>query len=151
MSETQAKSEIRQLVEQYAYALDVRDWDLLGRCFHPDAKYLLMDGAIVLNGPEAVVSTLSVVGGYKASQHSVANSHCVVQDGEATGKVHGTAVLYRAALSPGSVLVRGLRYEDRYVYYRDGWLFAARRHIPVWQYELPTLPPESLKIRPTAR
>jgi hypothetical protein len=38
------------------------------------------------------------------------------------------------------MMVRAVRYLDEYVRREDGWRILRRRHLPLWQYDVPTVP-----------
>jgi hypothetical protein len=45
----------------------------------------------------------------------------------------------------GRILARGLRYLDDLIKDPAGWQISRRMHIPIWQYEVASIPPGMLQ------
>ena len=137
---------IRETFETRLVHIDCRDPEGAGECLAEEAEFVsTAPGSTPLIGKPAIVANtrhlISTGALGRCSQHGL---------GAMSTTVHGTwarsiafAVVHLAVGSEhsGSVLVRGIGYEDDWV--RDGSLWLIRRHLhrPLWQYALPQAAP----------
>lgn len=126
---------IRSVIERYFSAVDRRDFDLLATCFTKDVEFELnLETTIRLNGVEALMDRMRSLPSPTASSHGLANTSIAV-DGDKAKSTTFTVV--HALVGPvvgGTLLIRGLRYDDDFR--RDGgvWRIARRAHNPLWQH-----------------
>lgn len=74
------------LMNRYAHALDVRDWDLLASLFTEDAGFrarVILEGGVadadntVVDGRDALVATLRTIWGGLSATHHMLSNHVV--------------------------------------------------------------------------
>jgi hypothetical protein len=134
--------ELRALNERYFHALDQCDLAAVGACFTDNAESIYLGGEWILSGREQLVERLQVIRTFASSIH-VPTTMSFSSDGDrATGTVYAIAHI---AIGDGDVArlaVRGLRYVDEYTREGGTWRIRTRRQDPLWQYEVPTVPPE---------
>lgn len=138
---------IRELAERYCFAIDVRNWAMLESCFAPDVSLSLHDGAKRFKGSRDAVEGLKSVALRTATHHAISNLGLSAEGGTVKGVIHSVVHLFVAGSDLGKVLMRGLRYEDEYVRSEQGWKIAKRAHIPIWQADLDTVPPNAMAGR----
>jgi ketosteroid isomerase-like protein len=136
------RAAIRGTIEEYFNALDGRDFARLGACFTEDARaeYDAGDGAQQLAGRDEIVARIRGIESCPASTHSLSSTTLELDRDTARADTFAVAVLLLGPNDGGSILVRGLRYEDVLVRARAGWSIASRVHRPLWQYEARSLP-----------
>lgn len=135
-----ATAAIRSVIERYFFAADTRDADLMLSCFAAPFRFeLRLNPTIVLTTPEALRRMLAGFEPPAASNHGPSNVGITLTAGGATSVTHATAQLFMP--KAGKILVRGLRYTDRWVDTRDGWRIAERLHEPRWQFDAPSTSP----------
>jgi hypothetical protein len=134
--------ELRALNERYFHALDQRDLDAVGECFAEDAVSVYLGGDWEFTGRDALVEGLAVIKSFASTIH-VPTTMSFAADGEgATGTVFAIAYIAMGVGEAAKVVVRGLRYSDRYACEDAVWRISWRRQDPLWQYEVPTVRPE---------
>lgn len=133
---------IRTILERYFHAVDRRDFELLGTCFTDDVDFEFnLETKIEVKGRDALVARFMGMNKPHASSHSMSNTGITVTGNTARST---TFAVVHAVMAPGPdarVLIRGLRYDDEFVYGTDGWRIRRRRHNPLWQYEAKTVTP----------
>ncbi|WP_181779403.1 nuclear transport factor 2 family protein [Pseudonocardia pini] len=131
---------LRALNERYFHGLDLRDLDVVGRTFRPDASAEYLDGEWVMSGRAEIVEKLRTILRFRSSIHLVASASYTVHGDDASGVVFAIATL--AVDEPGpAVLVRGLRYTDTYRRDAHGWAYVHRCQQVLWQYDQPGVTP----------
>ena len=131
---------LRALIERYFHALDRRDMDTIGECFATDAHASFNAGDVTLEGREAIVRDFQAINAFPTSIHALASAS--VDPTRREGVVYAVAYLTTAVDGGESrVMVRGIRYEDRYVQEDGQWRFESRDHYALWQYEAECVPP----------
>lgn len=126
--------ELRKLVERYFHALDQRDMESIGECFAINALASYNGGDVTYEGRETIVREFAFINSFPTSIHVLANASIDPESRE--GVVYAVAYLKTVQEDgPARMLVRGLRYEDRYVQEDEQWRFQSRDHFPLWQYD----------------
>ena len=136
--EALARIELRALVDDYAYAVDANDSQLLESLF-------LADGRLSV-GPEGADPVVELVGAAQiprvfdrqaaliGKQHLMANHRCHISDNRATGQVYALCShLVRARDGSTKNVNMALVYDDCYEHTENGWKFASRRIRQVWR------------------
>lgn len=129
------ESEMRWLLERYFVAMDSKNEPLLRSCFASDCavSYHRNEPREVRFGSrEDLVRYLVGTGAWSiATIHALSSTH-----------IHKGANGYQATtfavaqLPVGDkVLVRGLRYDDSFVFGEQGWQIRTRDHKSLWQYD----------------
>ncbi|GAA3436278.1 nuclear transport factor 2 family protein [Kutzneria kofuensis] len=124
LRELSDRLEIQDLLVDYSYAVDKRDWDALDRIFTPDASidFRATGGAC---GDLATIKAFLVkaLAHFTVTQHLVAASKIELDGDAATGRTmcHNPMVF-----DGGRVLFVGLWYVDRFVRTATGWRIADR-------------------------
>jgi SnoaL-like domain len=129
------ESELRHLVERYFGAIDSCDWELLASCFSEDAIGEYMDGEWMLHGRSELVRGISeTISKFHSTLHLTGSTVCTVDGEGIAGTIFATANVQPQR--DGGVIVRGLRYDDRYELHGGRWLIVKRRHRVLWNREL---------------
>ena len=121
------RQQLGELMSRYGMAVDDRDFDAIGRLFAPDGEFHGVRGRQqIVDFYRARTSTFST------SSHYALTWHFDFQDDDhASGVVNA-----HAELCIGGKTVRlALRYLDRYVRSREGWVFQQR--VLKFRYVLP--------------
>lgn len=131
------RTDVRELLEKYLYALDFEDYNALEECFTDDAE-LTYD-----------VKPYKFVGGrdlavWVKTAHEAHQAHSAHVMGSMSLNFAGERVVARSFVvanlatpmdSGFAVKVRGIRYDDELVSGQSGWRICRRVHAPLWQYE----------------
>ena len=131
---------IRAIIERYFHALDARDADSLASCFSETAQvtYRGAGAEFAMRGNTAIADQLiRTVGRFTATIHALSNTVIAVSGSAATADSFAVAHV----IADGHALVRGLRYRDALTKTATGWRIETRAHEPLWQYDVPTVPP----------
>jgi hypothetical protein len=133
---------IRDVIGQYFYSLDRRDFAALGACFTPDVHAEYFCGKAVHAGREAVVEALRAIAQFKFTNHLICNMKIKVDGDRAKADTNAIAyIIVDDGGGKGRVLVRGIEYLDDLVHGPEGWRISRRLHIPTWQYDVASVPP----------
>ena len=125
---------IVDLTVDYCRALDLLDWDLLGRCFTEDAVLDVGPWGIH-TGRDAIVALCSpLFPGMDRTQHLVGNHVIEINQDEASGTCYLVAEhLVRTPDTGGDqTTTRGI-YHDRFVRTPAGWRIRERRLEITWR------------------
>lgn len=131
---------IRATLERYFHALDARDADSLASCFSEAAEvaYRGTGAEFTMRGNTAIAHQLiRTVSRFTATIHALSNTVIAVSGSTATADSFAVAHV----IADGQALVRGLRYRDALTKTATGWRIGRRSHEPLWQYDVPTVPP----------
>jgi hypothetical protein len=122
-----ASDELRALVQRYARAVDDRDFDVLERCFHPDAT---IEGVRGVKPLAEWLETMRAPRRYEATMHFLGDP---LIDLDAL-KMDTYAVVYQMAdpASGRADLTLGIRYDDAVVHHGGRWVFRQRVARVVW-------------------
>jgi len=128
--------QLRSLAERYFFGVDHRRPQAVVSCFSDPCRFVINAGNVIeLCCKEDIQRTFSRPPLFIASNHTV--SHHTVWSDEAgvAGVVYATAHVVVDAEDDRKILVRGLRYDDRYAYDHGAWHIIEREHNPIWQFE----------------
>ncbi len=128
--------EIQDLMVDYCYAIDTRDWDALDHLFTPDAiiDYSEMVG-VKGTLPEIKAFLAASMEAISACQHIISTSKITIDGNRAWGRTICTNPM---VLKPdGHVFIVGLWYRDEFVRTPDGWRIASRYEENGWRYNVP--------------
>jgi len=135
------RTDIREIVGQYFAALDLRDPKLMAGCFSEDTVYKALDGeGGVYNGIADTVAVLMGVKVFTATNHKASNVTINLKGDSADVVTFAIAHCLIGPIDSARILIRGLRYVDKFKRTPAGWRIAHRRHIPLWQYETASVP-----------
>lgn len=113
---------VRDLVADYALAVDDHDLDALERMFRPDAVFD-RDGHVAHGWPEIAATLGASMRGFRRMVHT---PHAVVVDltgpDEAVGRSSGHGEL----VTSRGVVLAAYRYTDRYARHEGRWVFTRR-------------------------
>ena len=136
------QSAIRDVIGQYFYSLDRRDFAALGACFTSDVHAEYFGGKAVYPGRKAIVEALRPIAQFKSTSHLICNMMIKVDGDRAKADTNAVAyIVVDEGGGKGRVLVRGIQYLDDLVHGPEGWRISRRLHIPTWQYEVASVPP----------
>jgi len=145
-AESLARHAIRTTAERYFFAADTRDAELMIGCFADDFRFeLQLDPTVVLSTPAALRRLLNGFVAPVASNHALSNMLIELTPEGATSTIH--AIAYLSMAETQKILVRGLRYTDRWVKQRGDWRIASRIHQPRWQYDAPSTAPRVFQAK----
>ncbi len=136
---------VREVIRNYFYGLDRRDFVILKDCFTEDAKGEYDAGKALYEGREAILGALRPIAQFKSTSH-VTSSTAITIDGE-HAKADTYAVAFLVLDGERRVLVRGLQYLDQLVRSPEGWRIRHRIHIPTWQYDVDSVPPALFQVK----
>jgi len=131
------RREIEEVIKRYFLALDRGEPALYDEVFAPDGR-LWVEGRII-RGPGAapLAGPPAGIDGTPEGFNHVLGQSIITLDGDrAEAESNAVAYLVMAGM-PRRVLVRGLRYLDRFVRTPAGWRIADRRHNLDWMFEAP--------------
>ena len=130
MSEHQDHQAIVDLTIAYAWALDMREFELLRNIFLPEATALLVDER---TGVDSIIERVrSALEPLDASHHLIGNHQVTVDGDRATCRCYLQAQHVREGTQGGSNYIFAGRYEDDLVRTAAGWRIARRTLVRVW-------------------
>lgn len=130
------RAEITDVVHRYARGIDRRDFELVRRCYHPDATD--HHGGFSGTVGEYLEWVEALTARYRSTQHLIASVVVDLAGDVAAAETNGVAVHRSDDPAPHLNLVTGFRYLDRFER-RDGrWAIARRDAIGEWA--LPVTP-----------
>jgi hypothetical protein len=140
IAEQRDRQQIDCTIRQYFSDLDKGVGAVNSSAFAPDGR-LFLEG-VQIRGPQAASpGRISAPKGMPPADKILGFTHCLHQsdirlDGDrAFGEVYATAYVLIDVGEGPRLLVRGLRYLDRYVRAGDAWLIGERRHNVDWMFE----------------
>ena len=134
---------IRQLVDEYALAVDTRDGDRFAALFAADGSLAVLEPeeetpSLVYSGHEELRTVVELVATFSVTYHVMAN-HVVEIDGDAaTASTYG--LTHHLGDDPDGGLrdtLMLLRYDDTLRREDGGWRFVERRVVRQWTDYLP--------------
>ncbi|MDO9489185.1 MAG: nuclear transport factor 2 family protein [Sphingomonadaceae bacterium] len=138
LAESLARHEIRTIAERYFFGVDTRDAAMVRSCFADSFRFELgLDPVRVLTSADDIDNLIHGGPQPLASNHSLSNMLIELTPDSATSTLHAVAEVSIG----GKILVRGLRYTDRWVKQPGAWRIADRRHQPRWQFETTAIAP----------
>ena len=130
------RAEITDVVHRYARGIDRRDFDLVRRCYHPDATD--HHGGFSGTVDEYLAWVDALTARYRSTQHLIASVVVDLAGDVAAAETNGVAVHRSDDPAPHLNLVTGFRYLDRFERRDDRWAIARRQAIGEWA--LPVAP-----------
>lgn len=136
LQEISDRMEIQDLMVEYCYAVDHRNWDALDALFTPDA---VIDYSEMVGFKGSVAETKAflaqTIPGLQATQHIISTSKITI-DGDTA---HGRTVCTNPMVLPPNahVMVVGLWYRDTFVRTAEGWRISGRYEENCWRYNVP--------------
>ena len=129
LQEVSDRIEIQDLLVRYTKAIDEKDWELLDRCFTPDAEVdYTSSGGIAGSYPEAREWLAKALAPFPMTVHYITNSEVNLDGDRATAR---TAVLNPMGFAnpDGSLhqFTVGAYYVDELVRTAEGWRIRSRR------------------------
>jgi hypothetical protein len=124
---------IREVVEQYFYAIDSRRIELLADCFTCPAEISMLGSPRRITVPDDVHMVFGGVKRYFATSHFITSHHSTVDGRRAAS--HTLAIAVVVPTPESLVSVRGLEYRDILERGAAGWRIAERVHTAVWQFD----------------
>lgn len=136
LKEISDKMEIQDLMVEYCYAVDNRDFDALDRVFTPDAviDYSEMVG-FKGNLSETKAFLAEGLTMLSHTQHIISTSQIKIEGDRAQGRTICTNPMVIA--KDGHVMIVGLWYRDEFVRTKDGWRISSRYEQKSWRYNVP--------------
>jgi ketosteroid isomerase-like protein len=136
------RSQIQDVLHEYARALDDNDAEALVACFAPGAHLNYMAGKFILDGLEEVRRYFSKRSGLVAlgfsssvsSTHLMSSALICVDGDSATSQSSAVAFLSGSIDGSAVLMHRGLRYVDEFRRIEDDWRIARRQHQVVWSF-----------------
>jgi ketosteroid isomerase-like protein len=125
------RSDIAQLLAAYAHAVDRRDFEGVARCFLDDAT-ASYSGTELGPGVASIIEHIRGVERFVSTQHLFGVPLIHIDGDSATASSHAVSYLVAETSGAGTVLGRGLVYDDELVRTGDGWRIARRVHRPLW-------------------
>ncbi len=126
----QDRQEIVDLTIAYAWALDMREFELLRNIFLPEATALLVDER---DGIDSIIERVrSALEPLDASHHLIGNHQVSVDGDTATCRCYLQAQHVREGTEGGPNYIFAGRYEDDLVRTATGWRIARRTLVRVW-------------------
>jgi hypothetical protein len=142
IAEQRDRQQIDRAIRQYFSDLDTGVGAVNSSAFARDGR-LFLEG-VQIRGPEAAPrGRIGAPKGMPPADRILGFTHCLHQcdirlDGDrAFGEVYATAYVLIDVGDGPRMMVRGLRYLDRYVRAGDAWLIGERRHNVDWMFEAP--------------
>ena len=143
LQEISDRMEIQDLLVEYSYAIDQRDWDALDRVFTPDAFIDFTETGGARGGLGEIKKFLaSALVHFASSQHLVATSQITIDGDAAEGRTicHNPMILDGKSGGPAQIWFVGLWYLDRFVRTPAGWRIRERRQKRSYMCQLPAAP-----------
>lgn len=140
--------ELEQLVVDYAYAIDERDWARLDQVFTPDAQidYTAM-GGIAGAYPQIRAWLPEALQHFPAYMHLTGNHRFEIDGDQASGKIACFNPMVLPLPDGGTqTMFLGLWYLDRYVRTAQGWRISQRSERKSYDYNMPLAMKQALKL-----
>jgi hypothetical protein len=138
LDEISDRLEIQDLMVEYCYAIDTRDWDALDEVFTADAiiDYSEMVGVKGRLPEIKKFLEASMSEAVLACQHIISTSKITI-DGD---RAHGRTICTNPMVlkqPEGHVMLVGLWYRDEFVRTPKGWRISSRYEENCWRYNVP--------------
>lgn len=125
--------EIEALLDEYALAIDTRDFDLVATLFTPDAQLDYTSSGGPVAGRDDVVAWLRAsLPAVTLTQHLLTNRRIRINGNSATVRTELLNPLLCDGEHGTELTLLGGRYDDRLVRTLDGWRIAERVHTTTW-------------------
>ncbi|MDB5687198.1 MAG: hypothetical protein JWR77_1787 [Rhizorhabdus sp.] len=127
--------EIQNVMIDYCYAIDTKNWDALDQVFTPDAIIDYTEMAPFRGTPaEAKTFLAEGMAGIRASQHIISTSQIRIEGDRAFGR---TVCTNPMVMSDGHLFTVGLWYRDEFVRTPEGWRISSRYEENCWRQNVP--------------
>lgn len=138
------RAAIADVVNKYFVGHDRRDHEMVLSCFHPDVK-MSIDGQEIAksrdelrrrfeSGPPRLPGSSDAV--IAATTHVAGQTLVVIEGDTADAETYATAYLVAEEQGERRLLVRGLRYIDRFARTDGRWCIVERQHTVDWMFEV---------------
>lgn len=136
VQEMSDRMEIQDLMVEYCYAVDHRNWDALDSVFTPDAviDYSEMVG-FKGNLAETKAFLAEGLSMLSSTQHIITTSKIKIDGDHAHGRTICTNPMVIA--ENGHTMMVGLWYRDEFVRTPQGWRIASRYEEKSWTHNVP--------------
>ena len=127
------RAAINDLLDDYALAIDSRDWELLDGLFTADAELDYTGSGVPAGTRDEVLGWIQkALGGVALTQHVLMNRRIRVSGETATARTELLNPLVLQADGAAQLMLLGGVYEDQLVKAADGWRISARIHRAAW-------------------
>lgn len=127
--------EIQNVMIDYCYAIDSKNWDALDRVFTPDAIIDYTEMTPFRGTPaEAKAFLAEAMAGIRASQHIISTSQIRIEGDHAFGR---TVCTNPMVMADGHLFTVGLWYRDEFVRTPEGWRISSRYEENCWRQNVP--------------
>jgi len=131
---------VRETIERYMAHLDQGDWAGVASCFTDDAESVYNDDPTVLRGGVEVAGFIQrALTAYEGTVHDLANCQVFVQGDSATAITRALVGMVRPV---ATVTFRAVEYTDELRRVSGTWLIVRRKHVPLWQSDIPAKAPK---------
>ena len=127
-----ARAEITDVLTRYVRGADRNDWDLVRRCYHPDATD---DHGLYSGGVDGLMEFLATLAAtLTTTSHQLGTPHIEVDDQTARAETYCLGWYERpAADDMVRTIAQGLRYLDRFERREGRWAIANRIVVLDWE------------------
>jgi hypothetical protein len=137
---------IREVIDRYFYCVDSGTMSDFDQVFTPDAKADYNGGQVKFNSWREVRDGMAGnLRSWNASSgnHFTTSTRIIVKGDTAKADTHAAVFLMteRGQGLSGTIMARGLRYQDDLVRTPDGWRIKYRLHHRSWNFETLGTPP----------
>ena len=145
---------IRELVDRYFVGIDEGDAEMYRSCWARDAVFEMTDRGSLWMSHVGIDRIMELFGSRYSgdpnrrftSQFGSSRTIIKINGDTATGETFAIGHVIDGPVENGRMMVRGLRYLDEFVRLPEGWRIQRRRHMPLWQYDVATLPAGKLPL-----
>jgi hypothetical protein len=136
-----ARLRIRETAERYFFCADARAPVGVAQCFARDGRLTSRSEArLSFAGRAAIEAGFGAFPKSARSCHAIASMETLVDGDHATARLFAVSYVAGQAHPGDPVLVRGLRYEDRWIVEDGRWVIAERVHEALWQFQSTLIP-----------
>ncbi|GAB3628912.1 hypothetical protein PTE30175_00524 [Pandoraea terrae] len=137
MSAPEHKQHIYELACRYAQAVDRRDFAGVAALFASEAS--IVGPGFRMDGIDAIVSGMSALNQYSATQHHIHQQFAEVDGNVATAETYCVANHLYTRDGVARKLDWGIRYQDKLCYQDGRWRFVERNLLVDWTQDLPVV------------
>lgn len=127
-----ARAEITDVLTRYVHGVDRNDWDLVRRCYHPDATddHGMYDGGV----DGLIVFLVDLAATLASTSHQLGPPHIEVDHDTARAETYCLGWYERAGSDGGRwSIAQGLRYLDHFERRADNWAIVNRIVVLDWE------------------
>jgi hypothetical protein len=136
-----ARLRIRETAERYFFCADARDPVGVAQCFAQNGCLTSRSEArLSFSGRAAIEAGFGAFPKSGRSCHAIASMETLVDGDHASARLFAVSYVAGEARPGDPILVRGLRYEDRWIVENDRWVIAERVHEALWQFRSTLIP-----------